>query len=82
MPKEQVVWMSHGDLVVETPAGFEVDATSPSCPIAAMSNKERELYGVQFHPEVRHSVHGNHILKNFVFEVCHAESKLVNGELH
>jgi len=66
--------MSHGDLVVETPAGFEVDATSPSCPIAAMSNKEKNMYGVQFHPEVRHSVHGNHILKNFVFEVCHAEA--------
>lgn len=74
LPKEQVVWMSHGDLVVETPAGFEVDATSPSCPIAAMSNKEKNMYGVQFHPEVRHSVHGNHILKNFVFEVCHAEA--------
>ncbi len=74
LPKEQVVWMSHGDLVVETPAGFEVDATSPSCPIAAMSNKEKNMYGVQFHPEVRHSVHGNHILKNFVFEVCDAEA--------
>jgi GMP synthase (glutamine-hydrolysing) len=74
LPKEQVVWMSHGDLVVETPAGFEVDATSPSCPIAAMSSKDKNMYGVQFHPEVRHSVHGNHILKNFVFEVCHAEA--------
>ncbi|MED4137984.1 glutamine-hydrolyzing GMP synthase [Priestia megaterium] len=74
LPKEQVVWMSHGDLVVETPAGFEVDATSASCPIAAMSSKDKNMYGVQFHPEVRHSVHGNHILKNFVFEVCHAEA--------
>ncbi|GAB1810791.1 glutamine-hydrolyzing GMP synthase [Priestia megaterium] len=74
LPKEQVVWMSHGDLVVETPAGFEVDATSPSCPIAAMSSKDKNMYGVQFHPEVRHSVHGNHILKNFVFEVCRAEA--------
>ncbi|WP_201716830.1 glutamine-hydrolyzing GMP synthase [Rossellomorea arthrocnemi] len=70
LPEEQVVWMSHGDLVVEAPAGFEVNATNPSCPIASMSNEEKGLYAVQFHPEVRHSVHGNEMLKNFVFEVC------------
>ncbi|MGJ7923226.1 glutamine-hydrolyzing GMP synthase [Neobacillus sp. LXY-4] len=70
LPEEQVVWMSHGDLVTETPAGFTVDATSPSCPISAMSNEERKFYGVQFHPEVRHSVYGNELLKNFVFGVC------------
>lgn len=62
--------MSHGDLVVEAPAGFEVNATNPSCPIVSMSNEEQGLYAVQFHPEVRHSVHGNEMLKNFVFEVC------------
>ncbi len=70
LPNEQIVWMSHGDLVVEVPPGFTVDATSPSCPIAAMSNKEQNLYAVQFHPEVRHSVYGNELLKNFVFRVC------------
>ncbi|KAA0560814.1 glutamine-hydrolyzing GMP synthase [Bacillus sp. CH30_1T] len=70
LPEEQVVWMSHGDLVVEAPAGFDVNATNPSCPIASMSNEEKGLYAVQFHPEVRHSVHGNEMLKNFVFEVC------------
>jgi GMP synthase (glutamine-hydrolysing) len=70
LPSEQVVWMSHGDLVVATPEGFTVDATSPSCPISAMSDMSRNLYGVQFHPEVRHSVYGNDLLKNFVFEVC------------
>ncbi|MFB5284733.1 glutamine-hydrolyzing GMP synthase [Peribacillus sp. Hz7] len=70
LPKEQTVWMSHGDLVVETPAGFQVDATSASCPISAMSDRERNLFAVQFHPEVRHSEYGNDILKNFVFEVC------------
>ncbi|XJZ27619.1 glutamine-hydrolyzing GMP synthase [Bacillota bacterium Lsc_1132] len=70
LPDEQVVWMSHGDLVVETPEGFTVDGTNPSCPIAAMSNEERNLYAVQFHPEVRHSVYGNDLLKNFVFGVC------------
>ncbi len=70
LPKAQTVWMSHGDLVVEVPPGFTVDAVSPSCPIAAMSNEERKLYAVQFHPEVRHSVYGNELLKNFVFNVC------------
>ncbi len=70
LPEEQVVWMSHGDLVVEAPEGFVVNATNPSCPIASMSNEDEGLYAVQFHPEVRHSVHGNEMLKNFVLEVC------------
>jgi GMP synthase (glutamine-hydrolysing) len=70
LPTEQVVWMSHGDLVAEIPEGFKVDATSPSCPYAAISNDERRIYGVQFHPEVRHSEYGNDILKNFVFTIC------------
>lgn len=70
LPNEQVVWMSHGDLVVEAPAGFTVDGTNPHCPIAAMSDEGRKLYAVQFHPEVRHSVYGNELLKNFVFNVC------------
>ena len=70
LPKEQIVWMSHGDLVVKTPEGFQIDATSASCPISAMSDRDRKLFAVQFHPEVRHSEYGNDILKNFVFEVC------------
>jgi GMP synthase (glutamine-hydrolysing) len=74
LPQEQVVWMSHGDLVTQQPDGFVVDATSASCPIAAMSNEEKKFYGVQFHPEVRHSEHGIELLKNFVFEVCECEA--------
>ncbi|EUJ48447.1 glutamine-hydrolyzing GMP synthase [Paenilisteria rocourtiae] len=70
LPTEQIVWMSHGDLVVAEPAGFEVTATSPSCPIAAITNEDRKMYGVQFHPEVQHSVHGNELLKNFALNVC------------
>ncbi|WP_299095024.1 glutamine-hydrolyzing GMP synthase [uncultured Metabacillus sp.] len=70
LPEQQVVWMSHGDLVKEIPQGFEVAATSTSCPYAAMSNEERKFYGVQFHPEVRHSEYGNDLLKNFVFSIC------------
>ncbi|MEB6551057.1 glutamine-hydrolyzing GMP synthase [Heyndrickxia sporothermodurans] len=74
LPNEQVVWMSHGDLVTETPEGFVVDAVSPSCPIAAMSDENRSLYAVQFHPEVQHSQYGNDILRNFVFDVCHCSA--------
>ncbi|WP_409299100.1 glutamine-hydrolyzing GMP synthase [Peribacillus sp. SCS-26] len=70
LPEEQLVWMSHGDLVVEAPQGFTVDGTNVSCPISAMSDEERGLYAVQFHPEVRHSVYGNELLQNFVFDVC------------
>ena len=73
LPSEQVVWMSHGDHVTEVPAGFEVIATSGACPIAAMANIERKLYAVQFHPEVRHSVYGNDLLRQFVFDICEAK---------
>lgn len=69
-PEEQIVWMSHGDLVTMSPPGFRVDGINPSCPIAAMSDESRKLYAVQFHPEVRHSIYGNDLLKNFVFKVC------------
>ncbi|WLR54921.1 glutamine-hydrolyzing GMP synthase [Mesobacillus subterraneus] len=72
-PGEQVVWMSHGDLVTMSPPGFTVDGINPSCPIAAMSDESRKLYAVQFHPEVRHSIYGNDLLKNFVFKVCECE---------
>lgn len=73
LPLEQSVWMSHGDLIVAPPPGFVVDAFNPSCPVAGMSDESRNLYGVQFHPEVRHSQYGNELLKNFVFEVCNCE---------
>ncbi|MBT2681722.1 glutamine-hydrolyzing GMP synthase [Bacillus sp. ISL-35] len=72
-PGEQVVWMSHGDLVTMSPPGFSVDGVNPSCPIAAMSDESRKLYAVQFHPEVRHSMYGNDLLNNFVFKVCECE---------
>lgn len=70
LPEEQIVWMSHGDLVTAAPPGFDVTGTSASCPIASMADESRGFYGVQFHPEVRHSVYGNELLRQFVFGVC------------
>ncbi|WP_051237834.1 glutamine-hydrolyzing GMP synthase [Lacticigenium naphthae] len=70
MESTESVWMSHGDYVTGLPEGFEITATNPHCPIAAMENKEKKLYGVQFHPEVRHSIHGDQLLKNFAYSIC------------
>ncbi len=70
LPSGQVVWMSHGYHVKDLPEGFTVTASSDSCHIAAAMNKEKNIHLVQFHPEVEHSVYGNEILKNFIFEVC------------
>ncbi len=70
LPPEQTVWMSHRDSVTAPPAGAEVTASSPSTPIAAFEDRERRLYGVQFHPEVVHTPHGQEILKNFLYEVA------------
>ncbi|MBQ4900751.1 glutamine-hydrolyzing GMP synthase [Paenibacillus sp. Marseille-P2973] len=70
---KQTVWMSHGDHVVELPEGFVVDASTEHAPIAGFANTESKMYGVQFHPEVRHSVHGNEMIKNFIYEICGCE---------
>ncbi|WP_326007970.1 glutamine-hydrolyzing GMP synthase [Staphylococcus haemolyticus] len=70
LPAEQTVWMSHSDKVIEIPDGFEVIADSPSTNYAAIEDKKRRIYGVQFHPEVRHTEYGNDLLRNFVRRVC------------
>ena len=70
LPPEQTVWMSHRDSVTAAPTGAEVTASSPSTPIAAFEDRARRLYGVQFHPEVVHTPHGQEILKNFLYEVA------------
>ena len=64
------VWMSHGDRVEEAPPGFEVTASSPNSPMAAMEDKQRRFYGVQFHPEVTHTLHGDAMMRRFVREIC------------
>lgn len=67
----ETVWMSHGDQVVRVPPGFRVLARTPDCPVAAMGDPERKLYGLQFHPEVTHTPKGMRVLDNFL-EVCGA----------
>ncbi|ORA50899.1 GMP synthetase [Mycolicibacterium chubuense] len=68
LPETQPVWMSHGDAVTEAPAGFEVVATSSGAPVAAFENRSRRLAGVQYHPEVMHSPHGQQVLSRFLHE--------------
>ena len=79
LPQEQIVWMSHGDQVSKLAEGFHAVASSDTCAFAASANDEKKIYTLQFHPEVRHSVYGNDILKNFVFEICQAEA---NWSMH
>nr|MBF0684922.1 glutamine-hydrolyzing GMP synthase [Pseudomonas sp.] len=64
------VWMSHGDKVLKMPEGFVLMASTPSCPIAGMADEERGFYGVQFHPEVTHTLQGQAMLSRFVHEIC------------
>ena len=68
-PEEQV-WMSHGDAVVAAPQGFRVTAHTESIPIAAMEDRERGLFAVQFHPEVAHTPRGLDVMKRFLYEGC------------
>jgi len=72
-PESLQVWMSHNDAVSEAPDGFLVTASTPDAPVAAMEHTEKRLYGVQFHPEVKHTEHGQRVLEHFLWEVCHAK---------
>ena len=72
-PMEQTVWMSHRDAVTEVPDGFVITSHTDICPVASMEDAERGLYATQFHPEVRHTPHGNQMLANFLFDICGLE---------
>lgn len=74
LPETQTVWMSHGDQVSRMAEGFVSVASSATCPYAASINPEKQIYTVQFHPEVRNSEYGLDMLKNFVFRICKAQN--------
>ena len=73
------VWMSHGDKVTELPDGFKLMASTESCPIAGFADEARHFYGVQFHPEVTHTVQGRALLNRFVLDICKASPDWVMG---
>ena len=70
VPHNQLVWMSHGDAVTQAPAGFSISATTSDTPVAAFENENGQLAGVQFHPEVLHSEHGQTILHNWLINIA------------
>ncbi|MDK2824742.1 MAG: hypothetical protein PWP71_2660 [Clostridia bacterium] len=77
--KEQLCWMSHGDYITEVPPGFKSIGKTEHTPFAAFSNPEKNLYGVQFHPEVKHTANGQAMLKNFLFNVCECKADWTMG---
>ncbi len=78
-PRQQQVWMSHGDRVERLPAGFETVARSGNSPCAAIANEDRSLYGLQFHPEVVHTPNGFALLQNFVGRICGCAGDWTSG---
>jgi GMP synthase (glutamine-hydrolysing) len=74
------VWMSHGDKVTALPPGFKLMASTPSCPIAGMADEVRGYYGVQFHPEVTHTLQGRELLNRFVLQIAKARPDWVMGD--
>ena len=70
LPDRTDVWMSHGDHVDQLPAGWQVTAASGQCSVAAMEDPKHGMYGIQFHPEVHHTVHGTPLLRNFLLGIC------------
>ena len=70
LPKKSVTWMSHGDEITALPVGFKAIAHSKKCPIAGLCDERRKIYGVQFHPEVTHTVYGRQVIKNFLYKIA------------
>lgn len=69
------VWMSHGDYITKLPDGFDTVAKSDHTPIAAISNEDKRIYGVQFHPEVVHTIEGKKIIDNFLYDICNCKGE-------
>ena len=72
IPAESITWMSHGDYMAQVPQGFRLVAHSAACPTVGICDEESGFYGVQFHPEVNHTVYGSVMLHNFLYEICGA----------
>jgi GMP synthase (glutamine-hydrolysing) len=77
-PIEQIVWMSHGDSITEAPPGFAVTASTDAVPVAALEDRERVIYGVQFHPEVMHTERGQEVLKAFLYDAARCRPTWTN----
>ena len=74
LEKREQIWMSHGDTVFKLPKEFEVLAHTSNCPVAAFKHKQKQIYGIQWHPEVAHTEKGEVVLRNFIFDICKARS--------
>ena len=72
LEKRETVWMSHGDRVTEVPSGARATAAAENAPMVGLEHPERRLYGIQFHPEVTHTVRGGEVLRNFLYGICGA----------
>ncbi|MDP3724451.1 MAG: glutamine-hydrolyzing GMP synthase, partial [bacterium] len=81
IPTQTQVWMSHGDRVAKLPPGFVVTAKTSDVPVVAMEDTTRQLFAVQFHPEVSHTQHGSMMLKNFIEDICHAKKDWQLGDV-
>ncbi|MBP3674727.1 MAG: glutamine-hydrolyzing GMP synthase [Oscillospiraceae bacterium] len=75
LPEQSISWMSHGDYMAKVPEGFALVGHTNACPNVAIADEKRGFYGVQFHPEVNHTQHGTDMIRNFLYEVCHAKGE-------
>ena len=80
IPEQAISWMSHGDYMAKVPEGFALVAHTDACPNAAIADKSRGFYGVQFHPEVNHTQFGSQMLRNFLYEICGAKGTWTMGD--
>ncbi len=80
LPEKGITWMSHGDYMEKVPEGFALTAHSEACPNVAICDEARGFFGVQFHPEVNHTQHGKDMLRNFLYQVCHAKGDWTMGD--
>lgn len=81
IPETSVTWMSHGDYISRLPEGFRSVATTDVCPTAAIACEAKRFYGVQFHPEVRHTQYGSELLRAFLFDICGAKGDWTVGDI-